>query len=342
MVGQNSILFGQTWGDVDLRTHDGKKRYNVMTTEPIWKIKTLLGFWFKTGIIGTQGILKRTNGTQVIPTYLIVPPMWLSAEEAKEFYGDNESFPKIPLSVDVQNFKALFDLKNTLKSISQKPGIMNLNVTVNQPDGQERNVEDPYVFRKEGRVWNVTYMGETTHIDHVKGLYYIAYLLRNPGLELHVLELVRLVEKPDGESDPRKLSQDELDSENLRRRKFGGRIEALDDTDIKRIKRQYEGLCYKRDQAKKLGDNERAESIQQEINALYDQYLSPYSIGKKGRYKSPEAEQARTNVLKLLQKAYERIGEENPFLAKFLRDKIDTREYLIYKEDPENSIRWKL
>ena len=50
------------------------------------------------------------------------------------------------------------------------------------------------VFRREGDYWTVAYAGETAHLRDVKGLRYLACLLRRPGREVHVLELVREAE----------------------------------------------------------------------------------------------------------------------------------------------------
>jgi hypothetical protein len=47
------------------------------------------------------------------------------------------------------------------------------------------------VFRREGDYWTVAYAGQTAHLRDVKGLSYLACLLRRPGREVHVLELVR-------------------------------------------------------------------------------------------------------------------------------------------------------
>ena len=50
------------------------------------------------------------------------------------------------------------------------------------------------VFRREGDYWTVAYGGQTARLRDVKGLRYLACLLRRPGREVHVLELVREAE----------------------------------------------------------------------------------------------------------------------------------------------------
>src|ERR1700722_9151483 len=46
------------------------------------------------------------------------------------------------------------------------------------------------VFRREGEFWTIAYRGKPFRLKDSKGLGYIAHLLRHPGVEFHVLDLV--------------------------------------------------------------------------------------------------------------------------------------------------------
>jgi hypothetical protein len=46
------------------------------------------------------------------------------------------------------------------------------------------------IFRKEGEYWTVGYGGKSFRLRDSKGLGYLAHLLRHPGAEFHVLDLV--------------------------------------------------------------------------------------------------------------------------------------------------------
>ena len=46
------------------------------------------------------------------------------------------------------------------------------------------------VFRKEGEYWTVGHGGNSVRLKDSKGLGYLAHLLRHPGVEFHVLDLV--------------------------------------------------------------------------------------------------------------------------------------------------------
>src|SRR5262249_52927812 len=45
------------------------------------------------------------------------------------------------------------------------------------------------VCRREGEYWSIAFAGEAFRLKDVKGLRYLAQLLRNPGREFHVLDL---------------------------------------------------------------------------------------------------------------------------------------------------------
>src|SRR5262249_26410004 len=58
------------------------------------------------------------------------------------------------------------------------------------------------LFRHEGDFWTLAYQGAECRVKDAKGLHYIAYLLRHPEHEFHVLDLVATVEgnrEADGE-----------------------------------------------------------------------------------------------------------------------------------------------
>src|SRR5262249_61866814 len=46
------------------------------------------------------------------------------------------------------------------------------------------------LFRHEGDFWTLAYRGTVCRVKDTKGLHYIAYLLRHPRREFHVLELI--------------------------------------------------------------------------------------------------------------------------------------------------------
>jgi hypothetical protein len=50
------------------------------------------------------------------------------------------------------------------------------------------------MFQREADYWTVAFNGKVCHLKDAKGMRYLAHLLRRPGVELKVVDLVQLVE----------------------------------------------------------------------------------------------------------------------------------------------------
>src|SRR5208283_5759964 len=55
---------------------------------------------------------------------------------------------------------------------------------------QSTSLSEQAIFRKEGEYWTVGYGGKAFRLKDTKGLGYLVHLLRHPGTEFHVLDLV--------------------------------------------------------------------------------------------------------------------------------------------------------
>lgn len=78
--------------------------------------------------------------------------------------------------------------KSTLEVTGRLPRI---SVT----EDEDKKIREQYVFRREGEIWTTIYNGIMKRFKDARGFHYIAHLLKNPGKEFDVLELVREVEK---------------------------------------------------------------------------------------------------------------------------------------------------
>ena len=70
------------------------------------------------------------------------------------------------------------------------------------------------LLRKEGDYWTISYEGRAFRLKDTKGLRYLAELLRNPGREFHVLDLVAADHEP-GETPSTAVSFDLGDAGQL-------------------------------------------------------------------------------------------------------------------------------
>jgi tetratricopeptide (TPR) repeat protein len=79
-------------------------------------------------------------------------------------------------------------------------------LTVRLPDCRPRETSDlgprtsdsaePNLFRRDGDHWTISYAGTTIRLNDAKGLHHIACLLREPGREFHVMDLLAMTDPP--------------------------------------------------------------------------------------------------------------------------------------------------
>src|SRR6185295_5463549 len=78
--------------------------------------------------------------------------------------------------------------------------VLALSAIVRGADGSAEVVVPPprgSTFRRDGEMWTITHDGEGTFLKDAKGLHYVAHLLRHPGCDLHVLDLVAVATHTD-------------------------------------------------------------------------------------------------------------------------------------------------
>lgn len=63
------------------------------------------------------------------------------------------------------------------------------------------------LFRCEGDYWTLVYQGRTVRLRDARGLHYLAPLLRTPGCQIHVRDLVRTTRSGLRRTDPERARQ---------------------------------------------------------------------------------------------------------------------------------------
>ena len=63
------------------------------------------------------------------------------------------------------------------------------------PVSSEHSPATANIFRRKGDYWIISYQGSDFRLKHIRGLGYIAHLLRHPSIEFHVLDLVTSTQK---------------------------------------------------------------------------------------------------------------------------------------------------
>jgi len=146
------------------------------------------------------------------------------------------------------------------------------------------------VFRKESEYWTVGYGGNAFRLKDTRGLGYLAHLLRHPAIEFHVLDLFGGIASQREEDEIRQsvhgLPRGDKDPEKagIHITGLGDAGEMLDDQAKVSYRHRLSELREELGEAKELGNVERAEQAEEEIDALTRELSRAVGLG--GR-KSP-------------------------------------------------------
>ena len=196
-----------------------------------------------------------------------------------------------------------------------------------QPAIERRDGErERCVFRCSGDTRTLTFDGVTVLLKDLKGMRYLERLLREPGRELHVLDLVA-VERgalPTGDYGSAGIGLEVFD--NAAREAYRRRLAEVED-DIA--------------EAEANNDFGRAELARADRQFLVDELTRGVGLNGRARAVGDGAERARTSATRSIRYALERIAEHHPALAEHLRRTIRTGTYVAYELDPRTSIVWE-
>jgi hypothetical protein len=172
--------------------------------------------------------------------------------------------------------------------------------------------------------WTLEAGGKAAVLRHTKGLAYLAALLRAPGVERHVLDLVDLVEGVPVER-------------GLDRRRLGDAGAMLDQRAKAAYRRRLEQPREQRGQADAVEDDARMMAIQDEIDALVAELSRAVGLGGRDRHAGSIAERARLNVTRANRAAIARIEQVLPEVSADLRRGVRTGTYCSYRPEPDGT-----
>src|SRR5713226_6256282 len=203
------------------------------------------------------------------------------------------------------------------------------------------------IFRKEGEYWTLGYGDKSFRLKDTKGLGYLAHLLRHPGVEFHVLDLAggiaRQQEKYEASPSTRGLPRgaEDLERAGIHVGSLGDAGEMLDEQAKAAYKRRLAELREELEEAKEVGNIERAEHAEREIDALTRELSRAVGLGGRSRRAASASERARQSITKTIKSVVERIGQSDARMGDVFSRCIKTGNFCSYRPDPDLQIAWE-
>jgi hypothetical protein len=195
------------------------------------------------------------------------------------------------------------------------------------------------LFRREGDYWTITYHGVTCRLKSIRGLHYIAQLLRHPHQEFHVFDLVDL---PQNETSSHLEDHTPGAIEQHRRAlRLPRKDETLLDVQARTAyrKRLHE-LQEELREAQTFQDLGRLAQVQHEMEFLTQQLSATMGVGGQPRQAASQVEHARVNVTRGIKEAIQKIAAHNPKLERYLTTTIRTGLFCSFAPDPFLPLHW--
>jgi hypothetical protein len=191
------------------------------------------------------------------------------------------------------------------------------------------------LFLRKHDYWKIRYHGHTAFLKSARGLYYIAFMLHDPGREFHVMELL------DRGMDVLSLTAG-VAAIGLVRRGLYATIPVLDAKAKAQLKSRLNDLRQELNEAERFNDFQRKTQAQNELQAIAEYLSSALGVGGRDRKTFSDAERARSAVTKCIKKAIQKIGDANPSLGSHLAARIRTGYFCSYNPHSDRPVVWKL
>jgi tetratricopeptide (TPR) repeat protein len=185
-------------------------------------------------------------------------------------------------------------------------------------------------FRLDGDIWMIRYGERSVRLRDSKGLRYLHRLLRAPGGEIHVADLVG--SGPPNHrvaADPGEFSPD-----------AGHAGEMLDPQARRAYARRVDELREETEEAERWGDQERAARARAELEFIERELAAAYGLAGRSRRAADTSERMRKAVTNRIRDAIARINAEHADLGLHLRNAVSTGTFCSYR--PDRPVKWDL
>jgi non-specific serine/threonine protein kinase len=195
-------------------------------------------------------------------------------------------------------------------------------------------------FVLQGDYWTIRYQAQIARLKTTRGLHCLGCLLRHPGREFHVSELiVDLIQVP-VLAEIRSAGHEESGIEAPTTHPQGS-APILDAQAKAEYKRRLHDLREDLEEAEQFSDRERAARVQEEMNSISEQLAAAVGLGGRQRPAGSHSERARSAVTKRIKESINRIGEVIPGLGRHLAARIKTGYFCSYNPHPDRPVAWK-
>lgn len=185
-----------------------------------------------------------------------------------------------------------------------------------------------HIFRREGEYWTVAYDGTTIRLRDSKGMRYVAELLRHPGCDVHVSDLLA------NQNDvPRCGGRPAIEGD-------GGAV--LDAQAKSAYRHRLLDLRDELREAEANNDLGRVDHMRAEIEFLSRELARAVGLGGRDRRALDRIERSRINVTRTIRHALHKIAGEHALLGRHLDSSIRTGTFCSYKPDTPPIAGWKL
>jgi tetratricopeptide (TPR) repeat protein len=197
------------------------------------------------------------------------------------------------------------------------------------------------MFRREGDYWTIAYEGKTWRLKDAKGLHYVAYLLAHPGEEIRALHLVTRL-GGGGDETVEKASAEDIARSDTVAGNLGHAGEILDAQAKAAYGRRLAELQEELEEARELGNEERAEKAEDEKEALGRELRGAIGLAGRDRRSASATERGRIAVTKAIRLSLNKIAENDASLGKLLSTTIKTGTVCAYVPDDRFPVSWRL
>ena len=216
----------------------------------------------------------------------------------------------------------------TKKSLSREQDVKRILVNCSILPKHEH-----FLFVEPNDYCTIRYQGHVASLKSTRGLHYLAVLLRDPGREFHVREL--LAHSLGAPTPSAGVAVPEKVTGGL----FSG-FPVLDAQAKEDYKRRIDELRHELKEAERFNDPQRKTEIQNELQAICDNLAYAVGLGGRDRKISSDAERARSAVTKCIKRAIKKIGEAIPSLGYHFAVSIKTGYFCSYSPHPSHQVAW--